>query len=142
MRPPASAARPVAIALLGLVSAAAVAGENHVVTTTSSFTFEPSNLTITQGDTVTFVNGDVGGFPHNVMATSGPTTFRCANGCDGDGQGGDGDLAGNAWSATVTFPTSGQVVFFCQAHGDAQGNNMAGVINIVIPVELQSFEIE
>lgn len=137
MRMPASTAISAAIVLAALLPAIAFAGTNHTVTANPDFSFTPSNLTIIQGDTVTFING---GGTHNAVATSGPTTFRCANGCDGAG--GNGNLASNAWSATVTFPTPGQVIFFCEAHGNAQGGGMAGVINIDVPVELQSFEIE
>lgn len=140
MRTPASTATSAAIALAALLPAVVFAGTNHTVTAIPGFAFSPSELTIVQGDTVTFVNGDAGGLPHNAVATSGPTTFRCANGCDGAG--GNGNLANNAWTATVTFATPGQVIFFCEAHGNAQGQGMAGVININIPVELQSFEVE
>jgi plastocyanin len=122
---------------LASIPALALAGTNHVVTANPDFTFTPDQLTINQGDTVTFQNG---GGVHNVAAISGPTTFRCANGCDGAD--GNGNLAGNTWSATVTFPTAGETVFFCEAHGSANGTGMAGVITINIPVELQSFEIE
>lgn len=134
MRTPASTVLSFAAVLsfMGL-SMPLMAGTNHVVTANPDLTFTPNNLTIVQGDTVTFNNA--GGF-HNVTATTGPTTFRCANGCDGAG--GNGNPSGNAWSATVTFPTPGQVPFFCEAHGQI----MSGVININIPVELQSFEID
>src|SRR5678816_3093794 len=45
--------------------------------------FSPQFLTVQAGDTVTFLN--LGG-NHNVVADDG--SFRCAHGCDGDGQGG------------------------------------------------------
>lgn len=129
------AALSLVIAVICGSSSVATAGD-HTVVANADLTFTPGSLTIAQGDTVTFVNG---GGCHNAMATSGPTTFRCANGCDGAG--GDGDVACNGWTATVTFPNPGQVQFFCQAHGEP-GLGMAGVINIDVPVELQSFEID
>ncbi|WP_332687528.1 FG-GAP-like repeat-containing protein, partial [Devosia sp.] len=98
---------------------------NHVVTAQSNFTFSPSNLTIDAGDTVTFQNG--GGF-HNVVSDPGSVTmFRCANGCDGAG--GNGNLSGAAWSATVTFPTPGAIGYHCEAHG-SPGSGMAGTITV------------
>lgn len=48
--------------------------------------FSPAQLTINVGDTVTFVGR--GGAAHNVHADNG--SFRCANGCDNDGNCGNG----------------------------------------------------
>jgi plastocyanin len=73
--------------------------------------FNPANLTITAGDTVTFTSA--GGAPHNVTADDG--SFRCANGCDGDG--GDGTPSDTHWSATVTFDQPGSVGYHCEVHG-------------------------
>jgi len=105
------------------VSASAV---DHTVTALSSRVFDPSTLTINVGDTVTFVNG--GGF-HNVESAAGAvTTFRCANGCDGDGMGGSGEPSSDPWTATVTFPTVGSVPFECEVHA---GLGMTGTITVV-----------
>ena len=54
--------------------------------------------------------------------------FRCANGCDGAG--GNGNLSGAAWSATVAFPTAGTIRYFCEAHGAPGGVGMSGVITV------------
>jgi plastocyanin len=111
-------------AVVGLSFAAMAPAANHVVTASPNFTFSPSNLNITAGDTVTFRNG--GGF-HNVLSDPGSVTpFRCANGCDGAG--GDGDLSSASWSATVAFPTAGTIGYYCEAHGSAGGGGMAGRI--------------
>ena len=91
---------------------------NHTVEARPDNTFSPSNLTIEMGDTVTFVNA--GGF-HNVAASNG--SFRCAEGCDG--QGGNGDPSSSAWSATVTFNNVGTVDYVCEVHA---GLGMAGTI--------------
>jgi plastocyanin len=82
--------------------------------------FNPSALTIAAGDTVTFVNA---GGTHNVDADDG--SFRCARGCDG--QGGNGDPSGAAWSATVRFGRVGTFAFHCDVHG-AMG--MTGQITV------------
>ena len=41
-------------------------------------------------------------------------SFRCANGCDG--QGGNGAPATNAWSFTMTFPSAGTTTYVCDEH--------------------------
>jgi hypothetical protein len=74
--------------------------------------FTPATLTISVGDTVTFVNG--GGF-HNVIAdddsfTSGAPTFA-------------------GWSLTVPFNTPGTVGYYCGVHGTA-GVGMFGTITV------------
>ena len=84
--------------------------------------FAPATLTITAGDTVTFVNK--GGF-HNVAADDG--SFRCAQGCDSSG--GDGNPSDVLWSATVTFPTPGTIGYHCEIHG-APGLGMFGMITV------------
>jgi plastocyanin len=73
--------------------------------------FAPVNLTIAVGDTVTFTNA--GGAPHNVHADD--NSFRCAQGCDG--QGGDGTPSAALWSATVTFNQAGTFAYHCDVHG-------------------------
>lgn len=91
----------------------------------SGVAFSPQFLTIQAGDSVTFLN--LGGF-HNVVADDG--SFRCAHGCDGDGQGGSGNASGDLWFATVTFPDPGTVGYFCEPHG-APGEGMYGSIEVL-----------
>jgi plastocyanin len=100
---------------------------NHDVSVggAAGFAFTPSTLTITEGDTVTFTNA--GGF-HNVASDAGAvTSFRCADGCDGDGSGGSGDASGSAWVAVVTFPTAGSAPYHCEVHA---GSGMTGTITV------------
>jgi plastocyanin len=108
---------------------------NHTVTVGGSgLTFSPSSLSIAAGDTVTFVNA--GGF-HNATTNPGAvTSFRCANGCDATG--GNGAPSSAAWSGLVTFPTPGTASYFCEVHGQI----MSGVINVTVPVSLQTFEVD
>ncbi len=110
------------VALLLSAWAHSARGENHVVLVSSN-TFTPSTLNIRKGDTVTFINQ--GGF-HNVQADD--DSFRCANGCDNDGNGGDGSPASNAWQATVQFDQEGSVPYFCAIHGGPGGSGMSGLI--------------
>ncbi|AVP98830.1 hypothetical protein C7S18_17305 [Ahniella affigens] len=86
--------------------------------------YNPQFLTIEPGDRVRFAN--IGGF-HNVVADNG--AFRCARGCDGDGQNGNGNATAQLWTATVQFPTAGQFGYFCEPHG-APGQGMFGAITV------------
>lgn len=104
--------------LVGLSGAAGAA--NHSVQAMPNNTFSPANLTIQAGDTVTWTNA--GGF-HNVEASDG--SFRCANGCDG--QGGDGAPASNAWSSTLTFNNLGTTNYVCIVH---ESVGMTGSITV------------
>ncbi len=114
---------------LALFAVSAYAG-NHVVIARPNLTFDPPTLSINVGDTVTFMNDpDAPGFHNARSDTDSVTQFRCANGCDGDGMGGDGDPSGNTWSATVTFPTEGTAGFHCEIHG-FDGGGMHGTITI------------
>lgn len=105
----------ISAAWMGALPAAAA---NFTVEARPNLTFSPSNLTISVGDSVTFVN--VGGL-HNVSAT-GAETFRCADGCDD--QGGNGAPA-SSWTFTRTFNQAGTVQYACQVHG-----GMTGVITV------------
>ncbi len=85
--------------------------------------FFPATLTIQVGDTVTWtLESDL---EHNVAADDG--SFRCADGCDGDGQSGDGDLSSSWTSFTLAFDTAGSNPYHCEAHGFA-GGGMSGTV--------------
>jgi plastocyanin len=101
--------------------------------------FNPSTVNATIGDTITFQN--VGASPgfHNARSDGPTQTFRCANGCDGAG--GDGAPSSTNWTATITLDAAGTIQFYCEIHG-APGAGMAGTINVTLPVELQSFEVD
>jgi plastocyanin len=88
-------------------------------TTTPIIAFNPSQLSINVGDTVTFTNQ--GGAKHNVHADD--NSWRCAAGCDATGGNGDPSAAG--WTSTVTFNTAGTVKFHCDEH---QAMGMTGTI--------------
>jgi len=87
------------------------------VTATASNTFTPSLVDLIAGGTVTFSNS--GGGLHNVNSGS----FRCADGCDGEG--GNGNVSTGNWTFTRTFPTAGTVGYVCDEHG---GVGMSGRI--------------
>jgi plastocyanin len=103
----------------------AFASDHAVTVGGDSDMFSPATLTINAGDTVTFT--EVSG-SHNVVSdTAG--LFRCANGCDGDGKGGNGNVAGNNWSVTISFPNAGSFGYYCEAHG-SPGAGMHGTIRV------------
>jgi plastocyanin len=99
------------------------AAANFNVTTTAYMAFAPSTLTINVGDTVTFTNTSQG--LHNVHADD--NSFRCANGCDG--QGGDGSVSSDAWSFQLSFNRAGTVGYYCDNHG-YPGGGMHGTITV------------
>lgn len=109
--------------LLVLVGAATAANAqtNFVVEARPDNNFSPEELTIEAGDSVTFRNA--GGI-HNVVADDG--SFRCANGCDGDG--GDGTATDNAWEFTLTFNDPGVITYNCELH---VGLGMRGSITVL-----------
>ena len=98
------------------------AAEHTVLVVDSAF--QPAELTIEAGDTVTWTNQ--GALPHNVVADDG--SFRCAEGCDG--MGGDGNPSTAAWSFSLTFDDPGDIPYFCEVHGAAGGIGMAGTITV------------
>ena len=126
---------PIAAAGALALFAVCASATDFTVTATPERTFDPPTLTINVGDTVTFVNG--GGF-HNVINRAGAvTTFRCADGCDGDG--GNGDPSSDPWTATVAFPTAGSVPYECEIHG---GQGMQGTITVVGNVGAPVIELD
>jgi plastocyanin len=127
-----------ALALLaGVVwlATSASAQTNHVVQVTNQSTFNPSQITIQVGDTVTFQKGSTS-LPHNVVAdgfgggcTFGPTCFRCGSGNGCQGQGASGASTSAAFSFTLSFfDAPGTFPYFCEVHGGAGGLGMAGRI--------------
>ena len=110
----------------------------HTVNVGPGLSYSPATLTIAVGDTVKFTNR--GGL-HNVKAND--NSFRCAHGCDGDGQGGNGAASTEIWHANVTFHATGTVGYYCETHGTPT-TGMRGTIIVqpTTPVELQSFDVE
>ena len=125
--------------VLGLLSVAAPSARavTHMVLVgaQNQLIYSPQVLTIAVGDRVRFTN--VGGF-HNVVANDG--SFRCANGCDGDG--GNGAASSALWTATVLFSQPGTFGYYCDAHG-TPGSGMTGTIIVQsTPVSLQSYQVD
>ena len=75
--------------------------------------FEPSELTISAGDTITFVNDALP--PHNVIVEDHPELTH------------DGLAFASGESFEITFPDSGDYNFWCDPH---KGAGMTGVIHV------------
>lgn len=93
---------------------------------TAGNVFAPMDLTVHVGDTVTFTNA--GGFHNAASDPDSVTTFRCADGCAGEG-GSTGDPSGVLWTFTITLDTAGSVPYHCEVHG-APGAGMHGTITV------------
>jgi plastocyanin len=128
--------RLLALAAAGFALPASAA--THTVNVGPGLSYSPATLTIAVGDTVKFTNR--GGL-HNVKAND--NSFRCAHGCDGDGQGGNGAASSEIWHANVTFDTAGTIGYYCETHGTPT-TGMRGTIIVepTTPVELQSFSVD
>lgn len=109
--------------IVALGPATTAEAADHTVTVTTSLTFEPAELTIQVGDTVTWTNN---GGTHNVRADDG--SFRCSSGCDGEG--GDGGPSGANWSFSRTFNDPAEIPYFCEVHGAAGGSGMSGRLTV------------
>jgi plastocyanin len=84
------------------VTASAALADGHATThtvTIEGFAFAPATLTISEGDTVTFVNQD--GAPHTATANNGAfDTGRLSRGQE----------------ASLTFTAAGTFDYFCEVH--------------------------
>ena len=126
------------IALATLAASLPVCAATYTVNVGPGTAFDPPTLVIAVGDTVKFASH--GGL-HNAKADD--NSFRCANGCDNDGHGGNGAPASNIWFATHVFTEAGVIGYYCETHGTATAG-MRGSITVLpsTPVEIQSFRVE
>jgi plastocyanin len=104
------------LALLMSLSLVLVArGANQSVSATLASTFDPGNVTITQGETVTWTNT---GGEHNVVFDDGsfkqpPTTSTLP------------------WTVSRTFDQPGTFRYYCLEHGGPGGAGMSGTVTVL-----------
>jgi plastocyanin len=93
--------------------------------TLQSNAFSPREVTITAGETVTWVHED-DGVPHSVSADGGSFDSHptCPPVCM---------TAGHTFART--FGTPGTFAYYCRVHGGPGGQGMAGVVTVVPPVQ-------
>ncbi|MDQ3935303.1 MAG: plastocyanin/azurin family copper-binding protein [Actinomycetota bacterium] len=106
---------PAVIGLL-LVSAPALAENQSVAVCCApgqGNTFTPKTVSINVGESVTW-NNQAGGF-HNVVFDDGSFEQPA-------------DPAPSAWTATRTFDTPGEFLYYCEQHGNKGGVGMAGKV--------------
>jgi plastocyanin len=108
--------------LAGMVAVCAVAGalatgagaQSATVSALPSDAFSPAEVTITQGDSVTFSNS---GGRHNVHF-------------DGETTANPSPASTSSWSFTRRFDAVGDFSFYCEIHRDL---GMTGVVHVVAP---------
>ncbi|MET0229837.1 MAG: plastocyanin/azurin family copper-binding protein [Rhodanobacteraceae bacterium] len=114
----------IGVAVLSLVAIRSQAADHEVTVGSNSISFDPQLVTINTGDTVTFVSETA--MSHNVHAND--DSFRCADGCDGDGHGGNGGPRPGPWRATVRFDHAGTFGYRCDPHAPY---GMVGAVQVV-----------
>ncbi len=100
--------------------AAAPSGATQAVAIADN-TFTPADLTVEMGTTVSWSHS--GQRPHTVTADDGAF---------------DSGTMQNGASFEQTFSTPGTFAYFCEIHGGAGGQGMAGVIRVIDPTASQS----
>jgi plastocyanin len=100
-----------------LGAAAEALAEDQTVSATSSDTFSPPEVTVTQGEHVTFQNT---GGQHNVHFDDGSVDFPAS-------------ATTSAWKTTITLDQVGDFRFYCEQHGGPGGSGMSGIVHVVAP---------
>ncbi len=80
----------------------------------ANFSFTPSDLTITVGDTVRWTNN---GGTHSVQAD--------------DNSFSNGQPSSAAWVFIHVFDTEGDFRYYCRQHGGPNGDGMSGIIHVM-----------
>jgi plastocyanin len=100
-----------------LGAAAEALAADQTVSATSSDTFSPADVTVTQGEQVTFQN--TGGL-HNVHFDNGSVDYPASP-------------STSAWKTAVTLDQVGDFRFYCEQHGGPGGSGMSGIVHVLAP---------
>jgi plastocyanin len=114
MRIRSSSAGRLAALLAALLVPAIPAGAANQTVAVSSNLFTPADVTVQQGDTVTWSNG--GGL-HNVVFDDGSFEMPAAP-------------DSSPWSVSRAFATVGVFRYYCEQHGYPNGVDMSGAVNV------------
>jgi plastocyanin len=100
-------------------AAASLRQADESVTATAANEFDPSTVTISVGEKVTWTNG---GGVHNVRFVDGQFEMPP-------------NAVSPPWTVARTFSNTGSYVYYCELHGSAQGVGMAGtvIVNAAAP---------
>jgi plastocyanin len=102
---------------IALGVAAQATAVNQTVSALSSNEFSPAEVTITQGEQVTFQNS---GGTHNVHFDNGSVDYPATPDA-------------TAWTTSVTLNEVGDFRYYCEQHGSAGGGGMSGIVHVVAP---------
>ena len=114
MRIRSSSAGRLAALLAALLVPAIPAGAANQTVAVSSNLFTPADVTVQQGDTVTWTNS--GGL-HNVRFDDGSFEMPAAP-------------DSSPWSVSRAFDTVGVFRYYCEEHGYPNGVDMSGAVNV------------
>jgi plastocyanin len=106
-----------AVSALALGVVAGATAQDQTVSAVSSNDFSPAEVTITQGEQVTFQNS---GGQHNVRF-------------DGESAGMPASASTSSWKFSRTFDQAGDFRFYCERHGGPGGSGMSGIVHVVAP---------
>jgi plastocyanin len=95
----------------------------HEVHATTANDFQPSELTINQGEVIRFIND---GGVHNI--NSADNTLICSEGCVGDGINLETNPTGFPWDIYVRFNDVTEIPYFCANH---EQTGIGGIITVV-----------
>ena len=105
-----------AVLAVGLtVGGVAYAANQSVTAESGPNRFSPVEVTVTQGEMVTFSNGSG---THNVHFDDDSVDFPAT-------------ATGGSWTFSHTFNEVGDVRYYCEIHGDAGGVGMSGIVHVV-----------
>jgi plastocyanin len=105
------------VCAVALAVAPGVGAVDQTVAALSSDDFAPAEVTITQGEQVTFRND---GGTHNVHFDDGSVDMPASP-------------SSSAWSFSHTFDQVGDYRYYCEQHGNAGGVGMSGIVHVVAP---------
>ncbi len=91
----------------------------------ANFSFTPSDLTITVGDTVRWTNN---GGTHSVQAD--------------DNSFSNGQPSSAAWVFIHVFDTEGDFRYYCRQHGGPNGDGMSGIIHVMSATDVSDNAIK
>src|SRR6187431_813101 len=113
----------VSVLMVWLASAAISRAEVHQVRI-EDHEFVPRSIVVAPGDTVVWTNF---GSDHTVTADDNSFSSTTTGGA----------AMGLGETFTQTFPAVGRYPYYCQLHGGPGGQDMAGVVRVLIPGENQ-----